>query len=330
MIDSSAVRVLDRSSVAEVRRVSLDHAMRLEWSESARGNAAIVATELASNLVKHANDGVISISSALGQPSRLLFVAVDHGPGMADYQQCLEDGYSTRGSPGTGLGAISRLTHQLDVYSTPEGTVMVAEMRNPSSAAVPTGLAFAGFSVATHRESANGDNWDARSEGDSLTVLVCDGLGHGHFASLAAREAVSTFRATEWSSPKEALAFIDEALRPTRGAAAAIAMIDPTAGRVRYCGVGNISGALVSESRTRHLVSQNGILGHTGTRMTEFDYPWSTGSVLVMHSDGISARWRAEQWPSLWYRHPGIISGVIYRDFMRGNDDAVAVAVTQG
>src|SRR5690606_14820502 len=48
MIDSSAVRVLDRSSVAEVRRVSLDHTMRLEWSESARGNAAIVATELAS------------------------------------------------------------------------------------------------------------------------------------------------------------------------------------------------------------------------------------------------------------------------------------------
>lgn len=330
MIYSSAVRVLDRSSVAEVRRASLDHTMRLEWTESARANAAIVATELASNQVKHAKDGVISISSTLGPPSWLLFVAVDRGPGMNDYQQCLEDGYSTRGSPGTGLGAISRLADKLDAYSTPEGTVMVVEMRSPSSHELPRGLSLAGFSVPTHREPVNGDNWDARIEGDSLTVLVCDGLGHGHFASLASRQAVTTFSATEWDSPKEALALIDEALRPTRGAAAAIATIDSTRSIVRYCGVGNIAAAIVSGSRTRHLVSQNGILGHTGTRMTEFEYPWSTDSVLVLHSDGITARWRAEQWPSLWYRHPGIIAGVLYRDCMRGNDDAVAVAVTSG
>src|SRR5690606_15692498 len=150
-----------------------------------------------------------------------------------------------------------------------EGTVMVVEMCGPSSNGVPPGLSFAGFSVPIHRESVNGDNWDARRiEGDSLAVLVCDGLGHGHFASLASRQAVTTFRATEWRSPKEALAFIDEALRPTRGAAAAIATIDPAGGVVRYCGVGNISAAIVSETRTRHLVSQNGILGHTNTRMT--------------------------------------------------------------
>ena len=39
---------------------------------------------------------------------------------MSDLGRCMADGYSSAGSPGTGLGAISRLADRLEIYSVPE------------------------------------------------------------------------------------------------------------------------------------------------------------------------------------------------------------------
>ena len=41
--------------------------------------------------------------------------------------RCLTDGYSTAGTPGTGLGAVRRLANEFDIYSAPgEGTIVMA------------------------------------------------------------------------------------------------------------------------------------------------------------------------------------------------------------
>jgi len=45
-----------------------------------------------------------------------------------------------------------------------------------------------------------------------------------------------------------------------------------------------------------------------------------------MHSDGLQTRWDLAKYPGLWRRHPGVIAGVLYRDFRRGRDD-VTIAV---
>jgi anti-sigma regulatory factor (Ser/Thr protein kinase) len=340
---SAALRVQDKSAVAEARRVCLACADHLDWNEADRSNAAIVATELTSNLLKHARDGLIAIGCrADADATRLDFLAVDHGPGMADVERCRVDGFSTAGSPGTGLGAIARLTDRHDVLSSAEGTVVAAEINRGGRSDVHSAvLNVSGLVVPKEGESSSGDGWECRSGPGTLTVLVCDGLGHGHFANEATLAAVRAFSETEWTSPKDAMAAIDVVLRPTRGAAAAVARIDAAAGTLRYCGVGNIAGVIVSDAGSRHLVSRSGILGHsTGRRgapltglaltpMSELEYPWSSDSVLVLHSDGVATRWRPERWPGLWRRSPGIIAGAMLRDCGRGNDDAVIVAVRQ-
>ena len=72
---------------------------------------------------RQARDTAASSSSRVwnpGRAARLDVLALDRGPGMSDVDRCLADGYSTAGSPGTGLGAIGRLADQFDIYSSPE------------------------------------------------------------------------------------------------------------------------------------------------------------------------------------------------------------------
>ncbi|HEX6999041.1 MAG TPA: ATP-binding protein [Gammaproteobacteria bacterium] len=333
MIQSSAFRLDDRSNVAEVRRAVRQHAARLGWGDTPRADAEIVATELATNLVKHARDGVIAITSHPdGRNGVLVLVSVDRGPGMSDVEQCLRDGFSTQGSPGTGLGAVRRLARSVDVLSDPSGTVVMAELEHRSGVAdadaEPLPFRFAALSVAKEGEPVSGDGWACRTHRRGLAVLVCDGLGHGVEAGTVTARAIDRFRSGGWDTPKEALAGIDAALKSSRGAAAAVALVDPGAGSVTYCGIGNIAGGIFGAGRDRRLVSMNGILGGTSQRMTEFEYEWREGAVLLVHSDGVSARWQARRWPALWSRHPGVIAGVVYRDCARGTDDAVIVAVT--
>jgi hypothetical protein len=62
-------------------------------------------------------------------------------------------------------------------------------------------------------------------------------------------------------------------------------------------------------------------------RVRELEYPFGTQAALVLHTDGIGSRWKPEDWPGLWRRHPAVIAGAIFRDQKRGRDDATVVAV---
>lgn len=329
MMETAAVHMTDPSKVAEVRRLSLEQARGLSWSESDCGKAALLATELASNLVKHASGGsVVIVADSVHSGTRLRLVTLDHGPGMRDVDACMRDGFSTAGSPGTGLGAVRRIASTLDIFSTPEkGTVLVAELNGPPRQNAPTanGFSVGGICIAYPGESAIGDSWDYFNEGGCLCVLVCDGLGHGVLAAEASRLAVAAFRAGPSADVTMSLTRIHEALRVTRGAAAAIAVVDRQAAVLRFCGIGNIVGSIVEHNQVRHLVSHNGILGHSAPRISEFSYPWNDGCQLVMHSDGISGRWRPDELMGLWRRSPSLIAGAICRDWIRGRDDATVV-----
>ena len=111
----------------------------------------------------------------------------------------------------------------------------------------------------------------------------------------------------------------------TRGGAAACARI--VGDKVSYAGVGNISGTLISVGRSQGLVSQNGTLGLHQRRTQQFEYQRERGALLIMHSDGVSARWDLKNRPDLLVRHPAIIAGAIYRDHGRRSDDATVVVV---
>jgi len=64
-------------------------------------------------------------------------------------------------------------------------------------------------------------------------------------------------------------------------------------------------------------------------KIAEFNYPWSSQSTLIMHSDGLMRRWNLQLYPGLSQRHPSLIAAVLYRDYNRDHDDVtVLVAKT--
>ena len=95
----------------------------------------------------------------------------------------------------------------------------------------------------------------------------------------------------------------------------------------RFCGVGNVDARVVTLETNRHMVPQNGIVGHTMPRVTAAELSWPADGRLIMHSDGISSLWRLDRYPGLLARHPALLAGVLFRDFARARDDATVLVV---
>jgi hypothetical protein len=158
-------------------------------------------------------------------------------------------------------------------------------------------------------------------------VLVADGLGHGARAAEAAHAAVAAFRKHAALPVDRLVQQLHAALRPTRGAALAVAQSAGPGNAVRYAGVGNISGALLDSSKMRKMVSLPGTAGHEARSIRTFDYEWPDDGLLIMHSDGIATHWDLGKYPGLARRHPAVVAGVLYRDFARPRDDATVIVV---
>jgi anti-sigma regulatory factor (Ser/Thr protein kinase) len=331
---SLSVPVVEPSQVAAARRAAVRCAEQLQFDETDTGKVALVATEAATNVLKHGGGGEIVVRTVTADAQEQMAVellALDHGPGM-NAARCLADGYSTVGTHGIGLGAVSRASALFDVYSTPQrGTALVSRVI-AGRAPAPAGdgrFDVSGVSVARLGETACGDGWRFKPLRTGGLLIVTDGLGHGPQAAEASRIALELIDAQPPMKLADRVARLHEALRPTRGAALAIAEIDLDAQVLRYCGLGNIVGMLAGDTVPRHLVSHNGTAGHEMRRVQEFTYPWSADAILLMHSDGLATHWRLEEYPGLLLRSPALIAGVLYRDFKRGRDDATIAVVRQ-
>lgn len=322
----------DESRVGEARRAAEAIARSCGLDEHARGTLAIVVTEAATNLARHAVGGVVLLrdTSSIGV-SGVELLAVDTGPGMLDLERFFADGFSTGGTAGAGLGAMRRQSDLLDVYSIPgKGTVVLARVfatgANPGP---PRMLDIGVVCVPLDGQTACGDGWCVRQDADRATVLLVDGLGHGPNAADAADAAIGVFRTIEDRAPNEMIALLHEALRSTRGAAVAVAEVRRTAdgATVNFCGVGNTVTAVIGPAGPRSLPSMNGTAGLSVRGLRPFMQPWHPGEMLVMHTDGVTTRWRLDEYPRVRERDPAIAAALLHRDFSRGRDDATVLVL---
>ena len=331
---STVVPLDDRSRVGEARRVAASLAADAGLGESTRSDVGIVATELATNVLRHAERGTLLLRRLDGAGGGVELLCLDAGPGMRDPGACMADGYSSAaGSMGTGLGAIRRLAHGFDLYSAAgRGTAVVARFwaRREPGAVRDAGM-LAGLAVAMPHETECGDAWVARSGPAGTTVLLVDGLGHGPSAAAAAATAVEIFRAHPVAGPGELVTLMHAGMRSTRGAAVGVAGsgAHPADG-VRFAGVGNVSAVLARTQDSRSLMSHNGTVGLQARKIQELHYPWPADAVLVMHSDGLQSHWRLDAYPGLAQRDAALIAGVLYRDSARGRDDVSVVVQRAG
>ena len=322
------IAVQEQSQVAEARRRAAAIASGLGGSESAVSNVSIITTELATNIVRHAQNGEVLVQPWKdAEGSGVEILALDKGRGMDDIAACFADGYSTAGTPGNGLGAIKRLASTIDVWSRPGmGTALLVRVRLGAGAETPPPFIWGAVTRSAPGEEQCGDAWSVVYERGRATFLVADGLGHGAFAAAAAQAAVRVF---EDRAFKETLSgtmqAIHRGIASTRGAAGSIAALRADSNEMTYCGVGNIAGTILSEGGSRKTVSLAGTLGHTLSKTREFSYPMPPGAVLIMHSDGLLTSWNLDAYQGLLARHPALIAGVMYRDFLRGRDDAAVL-----
>jgi anti-sigma regulatory factor (Ser/Thr protein kinase) len=331
------VSVGEPTDVGECRRTARRLAEGYKFDDDDVGKACIVATELATNVLRHGGGGEVLVQILDdGVTAELEILAIDRGPGMRDVAQCMRDGYSTAGTMGTGLGAVSRLSDTFDVFSAPaRGTVVMSritrkEGRSASIAAANGSgqpLEFGAVCIAVAGEFECGDTWRIADGGERCAVLVADGLGHGPLAATAAQAAALSFSARPFDAPGEVLTAMQGSLSGGRGAVAACAQLKVAEARVEYAGIGNIHGALVSRERSRGMVSHNGTLGVAGARPRQFSYEWPAGEIVVMHSDGVSSRWNFNDVPGLHAQHSAVVAAVLYRDLGRKRDDATVVVV---
>ena len=330
----SVLLSLDHTSkVGEVRRLVTGMAGRLGFDEQDQGRVALVLTEAANNAVLHGGGGEIVLRALHGASPGIEAIIADRGPGMSDISRALRDGYSTAGTSGSGLGAVIRLSNKFDIYSAAgAGTVVLVQIC--SRAALPASdsngrLDTGAVCLPKTGETYCGDAWAIARSGDCHVIIVADGLGHGPDAAKASRQAITTFHTKLTLPPADLLADIHLALRSTRGAAVAVAALDPIKREIRYAGVGNIAGAVLTGDETRSMVSHNGTVGHEVRKIQEFTYAWPPGALVIMHSDGLQTQWRLDRYPGLSSRAPAVIAGLLYRDFSRGRDDVTVAAVKE-
>ncbi|RZI86626.1 MAG: hypothetical protein EOP38_00680 [Rubrivivax sp.] len=329
-----ALPIEEISQIGDARRRAAALADKLAFDAVAAGRVALVVTELATNLVRHAKGGqlLLAVRGEGTAEAAVEVLSIDRGPGIASMAACLEDGFSTGGTAGTGLGAIRRQADEFDAYADASGTLLVARVR--AARATPSGppavagpvISHGGISLCAPGEMVCGDQWAFVGAGAQAALIVADGLGHGPIAAEAALAAVAVFEAEAvGQSPSRVLELAHAALRSTRGAAVSVARMDGNT--VSYAGAGNVAGRLVSALDSRSLVAHHGTLGLQVRKLQDFHYDWTEHALLILHSDGLATRWDLQKVPGLLQRDPSLIAAFLIRDHCRGKDDVAVVVV---
>jgi len=325
---SAAMPVVDPSQVDGVRRAVAAMCRSAGLDETEEGRASIVATEAATNIVKHGRGGEVVISPLQrDQAVGIEVLALDRGPGLPE-TAARAGGHSTVGTRGRGFDAIRRQSTELDLYTLPgQGTALLSRIWR--GAAPTTSLDLGALCVAQPGESECGDLWSFEARPGGGRIVVADGLGHGPLAREAALAALGAI----WERPPGAARALEDAhraARGTRGAALAVVEVDLATQEIRFAGFGNVAGVLVRPERVQSMVSMSGTAGQGKLKPREFTYRFVRGELLVMSSDGLTSGWSLEPYVGLALRHPGLVAGVLYRDHSPRRDDVTVVAARLG
>ena len=319
----------DPTEIYAVRRAAALIAKNIGLSNLRVAQLEIVITEAGTNIIKHAQRGQILLRSlSCDDDVGIEIIAIDNGPGIINIDFLMKDGNSTTGTYGGGLGAMSRLAQEFDIYSNGnQGTAILMELWADKAPPAHPQWKIGAVCLPIEGEDVCGDAWSAEVHGDSLTLLVADGLGHGPDAAKASLAAVAVLLANSGKSPAILMGSAHSALHGTRGAAVAITQINAAQNEIKFAGVGNIAVSIFINAGRKHLLSHNGIVGSNLRKLQEIDQVWESEGLLIAHSDGLGTRWELERYPGLSRIHPSLIAAILYRDFTRGRDDVTVVVV---
>ena len=319
------------SDAGAAQRAARAMSLALGFAEQASEEMGLVVRELASNLVKHAERGTLTLTPlSEGERDGLEIASVDTGPGIADVEEAVRDGFSTACSLGCGLGAVNRMMDQVEISSQPgTGTRLVCRRwrRDALPAPAVSRLEFGAASRPHPKMNVNGDAFVIKQAGQTALAAVIDGLGHGPEAHRAA-QAARVYVEAHYDQPLgEIFRGVGRTCRATRGVVMALARFDQSRETLTFASFGNIEARVIGSPTPINFLVRRGIVGVHTTGPVVTEHPWTPGSLLVLHSDGISTRWHWDDFASLADKPADAIAQALLRQLAKEEDDATVVVV---
>jgi len=322
------IRVAEQADLAAVRGAAAELSAAAALDEEAAGRVQLVVSELATNLLHHADGGGAILLRRLDVPGGVECVALDRGPGISDLAAALADWAAPEPRAGQGLGyglgAVRRLSERFDIHSEAGiGTAVLSRILKQGTKAAETAFECGTVMLPMSGGDHCGDGWFVRPDG---LVVAVDGLGHGEAASIVARRAETIAGgAAQSDNPQTVLAAMHDSLRGTRGVVAAVLRL--TDRSIEYSSVGNIAMTIIRRSGTTALTGCWGVVGYNAVPPPPARETWEPGDHLVLHSDGCTRL--ADTFLVRRLRHvdPVLAAAVLLRDGGARVDDQTVIVL---
>jgi anti-sigma regulatory factor (Ser/Thr protein kinase) len=329
------VSVSHLSDANEARRLVKAMAVELGFDMRQCEELAIVVSELASNLVKHATSGWL-IFTPLKEDGRsgIRIESKDNGPGIDDVDRAITDGFSTTGSLGYGLGAVNRLMDEFEIQPGPDGKtgthITCVRWRRERIQKMPACPLSFGVATRAYQNSAlNGDAYVVRRSNELALVALIDGLGHGQYAKIAAQTA-REYIENHYDQPLETLfRGAGRACRATRGVVMALARFTWQAETISltFASVGNIEARVFGSPAPVNFIAQRGVIGLNAPNPVVAGYNWNPDYTLVLHTDGVRTKWSWSDFPELAGATSYHAARRLLQELAKDSDDATVIVV---
>lgn len=329
-----SVPIFRHADVLLSQRAARNFAGQLGFSPVRQEEIALVASELATNVLKHAGFGLIAYRR-LAERERIgmLVTSRDNGPGF-NPETAVADGFSTVNSLGLGLSAINRLVDAM-TFAAESGAVCgniiacTIWLPDDRAAGMPSGcqLDIGVVSRPKPGQTFNGDAFAVSKKRDGTLLAVIDGLGHGASAHKAAALA-KRYIESHYDQPFPALfQGVDRECAGGNGVVMALVRFDWASRMFTFAGIGNITGKVVGGDTDLHLPVRRGIVGRKAPLPALSEMPWRCGRCLILYSDGLHSRWRWRDFNHLHGQPAQVVAHHMYRQLRSGHDDATLIVV---
>ena len=121
----TTVKIESSTDVIESRQAGRAMAKTLGFGSADQTRLATATSELTRNVIMYAGKGMCFITDESDKNQiKIQVVVEDHGPGIPDIDQAMEQGFSTGGSLGAGLPGTKRLVKEFEIQSKPGNTII--------------------------------------------------------------------------------------------------------------------------------------------------------------------------------------------------------------
>lgn len=114
---AQSVKIQDESDILTSRRLVREIATKIGFGLVDQTKLATATSELSRNIYRYADNGIVYIEQ-ITQPPGIKVLFEDNGPGIADPEEAMKEGFSTTpGSLGLGLSGAKRLVDDMTIES---------------------------------------------------------------------------------------------------------------------------------------------------------------------------------------------------------------------